>query len=44
MGFFWDGLAILAYFVVIIGVGLYSSRRRGHDLREFSMGSRQMPW
>jgi SSS family transporter len=40
----WDVLAIVAYFVLVIGVGLASSRRRGQNMREFSVGSRQLPW
>jgi SSS family solute:Na+ symporter len=44
MGFLWDGLAILAYFALVIGVGLASARRRGRNMREFSVGSRQLPW
>jgi len=44
MGYFWDALAILAYFVLVVGVGLASARRRGQDMREFSVGSRQLPW
>src|SRR5271154_1514109 len=44
MGYFWDAFAILAYFALVIGVGLASARHRGDNLREFSMGSRQMPW
>jgi SSS family transporter len=44
MGFLWDGLAILAYFTLVIGVGLASARKRGRNMREFSVGSRQLPW
>lgn len=44
MGYFWDALAILAYFALVIGVGLASARHRGDNMREFSVGSRQMPW
>ncbi|MDB4793444.1 sodium:proline symporter, partial [Methylacidiphilales bacterium] len=44
MGYFWDGLAILAYFTLVIGTGLASSRHRGQNMREFSVGSRQLPW
>src|SRR5271163_4429113 len=44
MGYFWDALAILAYFALVIGVGLASARGRGQNMREFSVGSRQMPW
>jgi len=40
----WDALAIFAYFAVVIGVGLASARKRGDNVREFSVGSRQLPW
>jgi len=42
--YFWDALAILAYFALVVGIGLYSSRGHGDNMREFSVGSRQMPW
>ena len=44
MEYSWDVLAIVAYFAVVIGVGLASARNRGDNMREFSMGSRQLPW
>lgn len=44
MPYFWDALAILAYFTLVIGVGLRSARGRGDNMREFSVGSRQLPW
>src|SRR5476651_2650867 len=44
MGYFWDAFAIIAYFVLVIGVGLSSARGRGRTMREFSVGSRQLPW
>jgi SSS family transporter len=44
MPYFWDALAIVAYFALVIGVGLASSRNRRDNMREFSVGSRQMPW
>jgi SSS family transporter len=44
MPYFWDALAIVAYFALVIGVGLASARGRRDNVREFSMGSRQMPW
>jgi SSS family transporter len=44
MPYFWDALAIVAYFAVVIGVGLASARNRSDNMREFSVGSRQMPW
>jgi SSS family transporter len=44
MGYFWDAFAIIAYFALVIGVGLSSARGRGDNMREFSVGSRQLPW
>jgi solute:Na+ symporter, SSS family len=44
MPYFWDAFAIAAYFALVIGVGLASARHRGDNVREFSMGSRQLPW
>ncbi|MCE0482638.1 MAG: sodium:solute symporter [Methylacidiphilales bacterium] len=44
MSFFWDVLAIVAYFALVIGTGLASSRKRGRSMREFSVGSRELPW
>ena len=44
MGYFWDVFAIIAYFALVIGVGLSSARHRGDNMREFSVGSRQLPW
>ncbi len=44
MPYFWDGFAIVAYFALVIGVGLASARNRGDNMREFSVGSRQLPW
>lgn len=44
MPYFWDALAIVAYFALVIGVGLASARHRRDNVREFSMGSRQLPW
>ena len=44
MDYFWDALAIVAYFALVIGVGLASARNRGDNMREFSVGSRQLPW
>jgi len=44
MGYFWDIFAIIAYFALVIGVGLASARNRGDNMREFSVGSRQLPW
>jgi SSS family solute:Na+ symporter len=44
MPYFWDAFAIVAYFALVIGVGLRSARHRGDNMREFSVGSRQLPW
>ena len=44
MNFGWDALAIVAYFALVIGVGLSSARHRKDNMREFSVGSRQLPW
>ena len=44
MSYLWDALAVLAYFALVIGVGLASARKRGQTMREFSVGSRQLPW
>jgi SSS family solute:Na+ symporter len=44
MGYFWDAAAIFAYFALVIGVGLASARHRSDNMREFSVGSRQLPW
>jgi len=44
MEYFWDGFAIVAYFTLVIGVGLASTRQRGQNMVEFSVGSRQLPW
>jgi SSS family transporter len=44
MGYLLDALVILAYFGLVIGVGLASARHRGQNMREFAVGSRQLPW
>jgi SSS family solute:Na+ symporter len=44
VNYFWDAFAIFAYFALVIGVGLSSARHRGDNMREFSVGSRQLPW
>ena len=44
MPYIWDAFAIVAYFALVIGVGLASARHRGDNMREFSVGSRQLPW
>ena len=44
MGYLLDAFVIVAYFTLVIGVGLASSRHRGQNMREFAVGSRQLPW
>jgi SSS family solute:Na+ symporter len=44
MGSLLDAFVILAYLGLVIGVGLASTRKRGSNLREFAVGSRQLPW
>src|SRR5918992_1390938 len=38
-----DGLVLVAYFVGIVGIGLYAGRQN-RDLREFALGGRAIPW
>ena len=38
-----DGIVIAAYFVVIVGIGLYAGRRNA-TLRDFALGGRSIPW
>ena len=38
-----DGLVLAAYFVLIVGIGLYAGRRNA-DLRDFALGGRSIPW
>ena len=40
---FIDGFVILAYFVVIVGIGLYAGRRND-TLQEFALGGHKIPW
>ena len=42
-GWLLDGLVILAYFVVILGIGLYMGRRE-ESLHDFALGGRRIPW
>jgi SSS family solute:Na+ symporter len=44
MGYLLDVFVILAYFGLVIGVGLASARKRGQNMREYAVGSRQLPW
>ncbi len=38
-----DGFVILAYFVAIVGIGLYAGRGNS-TLQEFALGGHKMPW
>jgi SSS family transporter len=38
-----DGLIILAYFVLIVSIGLYMGRRE-NTLHDFALGGRRVPW
>ena len=38
-----DGLVVLAYFTVILGIGLYMGRRED-SLHDFALGGRRIPW
>ena len=40
---FVDGLVVLAYFAVILGIGLYMGRRED-SLHDFALGGRRIPW
>ncbi len=40
---FFDTLIVVAYFVVIIAIGLYSSRNQS-TLQEYALGGRSIPW
>ena len=44
MGSLLDAVVILAYLGLVVGVGLASTRKRGRNLKEFAVGSRQLPW
>jgi len=44
MGQYWiDGLVLLAYFAVILGIG-FSQRSKSGSVEGFALGDRQMPW
>ena len=38
-----DGLVILTYFVLIVGIGLYAGRKND-SLQEFALGGHKIPW
>ena len=38
-----DGLVVLAYFIVVISIGLYKGRG-GKSMEEFAVGNRSIPW
>lgn len=42
-GFYLDGAVIVAYFLVIIGIGLYMGRKE-EGLGDFALGGRNIPW
>jgi solute:Na+ symporter, SSS family len=39
-----DWFAIVAYFAISLGVGLYYSRRAGSNIQEFFASGRSLPW
>ncbi len=43
MALWIDGLVILLYFVLIVGIGLYAGRNN-KSLQEFSLGGHSIPW
>jgi Na+/proline symporter len=38
-----DAAVILAYFVIIVGIGLYAGRKND-TLQEFALGGHKIPW
>jgi SSS family transporter len=42
-GFFIDGVVILAYFIVVVGIGLYKGRGE-RTMEGFAVGDRNIPW
>ncbi|HYR57599.1 MAG TPA: hypothetical protein VEO95_03170, partial [Chthoniobacteraceae bacterium] len=42
-GFLVDGLVILAYFVIVISIGLYKGRGES-GIEDFAVGGRNIPW
>jgi Na+/proline symporter len=38
-----DTLIVFVYFIVIIGIGLYSSRNQS-TLQDYALGGRSIPW
>ena len=41
---FWDWSAIVAFFVIVVGIALWCSRRAGSDAKDFFLSGRSMPW
>ncbi|MFH0878279.1 MAG: hypothetical protein V2A34_01060, partial [Lentisphaerota bacterium] len=41
---FWDWLVILAFFAVVIGIGLYFSKRATGSMTEYFVAGRKMTW
>ena len=39
-----DWLAIVAFFVILVGIALLCSRRAGKDAKDFFLSGRSMPW
>jgi len=40
----WDWAAIVAFFVVLVGIAGLCSRRAGRDAKDFFLSGRSMPW
>lgn len=43
IGLWVDGFVILAYFILIVGIGLYAGRNN-RNLQEFALGGHKIPW
>ncbi len=44
-GFSWmDAVAVIGFFVVVVGIALGCSRRAGSDAKDFFLSGRSMPW
>jgi solute:Na+ symporter, SSS family len=39
-----DGLIIILYFALIVGLGMYVGRRKKANLEEYALGGRRLPW
>ena len=40
----WDWTAIIVFFVLLVGIALFCSRRAGKDAKDFFLSGRSMPW